>query len=77
MTEKTVPLGKDPALTDPSGINPEDVRNSSVAIDNVPGNPNETVNLGPDAVDDHGVEEDVPDDKTPKTEQIYPPTKGE
>ena len=56
MAEKTLPLGKDPALEDPSGMNPADVSDSSVAIENTPGNADQTVKLDADMEDVGGVE---------------------
>jgi len=63
MTEKTIPLGKDPALEDPSGMNPADASKSAVSIENTAGNPDETVNL-PEYEDVDGVEEGGLDVKT-------------
>lgn len=37
LAEK-VPLGKDPAIMDPSGVNPEDVRQRGATITSKPGN---------------------------------------
>jgi hypothetical protein len=75
MAKKTLPLGKDPALTDPSGINPKDVTGSEITIDPPAGNPDETVNL-PGYEDVGGVEEDGID-PDPTISEIYPPTKGD
>ena len=68
MADKQIPLGKDPALQDPSGVNPADQSGSSVTIEN----PDAPVNLDGYAVVD-GVPQGGADDPNPKTDEIYPP----
>lgn len=46
-TPKIIPLAKDPALDDPSGINPEDARLSEVTIENAEDPVNEDLSIAP------------------------------